>query len=292
MTGHIFYIVDVFAEEKYAGNQLAVFMEAASLSSEEMQKLANEMHFSETTFILSDEEKNGGYDVRIFTPDEELPFAGHPTLGTAYVIRHEVMKKPRGDVRLNLGVGQITVTHDKNTGVMWMKQVEPLFLRRFDKAPMADMLGLGTAEIDDRFPIEEVSTGIRFVTVPLKSLASIRRSYLDLRKYREFFGDDEPEGILIFCPETYKSGNGLNVRVFTKFPNVMEDPATGSGNGCLAAYLVKHRYFGTPKVDVRVEQGYEMGRPSLLFLRSEEKGGSIEVRVGGRVIPVAKCELL
>jgi trans-2,3-dihydro-3-hydroxyanthranilate isomerase len=202
------------------------------------------------------------------------------------------MKNQQDEVRLNLGVGQITVNYDKNTDVLWMKQVEPLFLRKFDPGDIADMLGISVAEFDDRFPVEEVSTGISFVTAPLKSLASIRRSYLDLRKYREFFNGKEPEGILLFCPETYKKGNDLNVRVFTKFPNVMEDPATGSGNGCLAAYLVKHRYFGTPKVDARVEQGYEMGRPSLLFLRSEEKGGSIEVRVGGRVIPVAKCELL
>ncbi len=290
MTGLEFCIVDVFAEEKYAGNQLAVFLAAASLSAEEMQKLAGETHFSESTFILG--EKDGGYDVRIFTPDEELPFAGHPTLGTAYVIRHKVMKKPQAEVRLNLGVGQIPVTFDEGTGVLWMRQKEPLFLRRFDQAPLADMLGIPVSDIDDRFPVEEVSTGIGFVMVPLKSLDSVRRSYLDLRKYREFFGDKEPEGILVFCPETYKKDNGLNVRVFTKFPNVMEDPATGSGNGCLAAYLVRHRYFGKPKVDVRVEQGYEMDRPSLLYLRSEEKGGFIEVRVGGKVMPVAKCELI
>jgi trans-2,3-dihydro-3-hydroxyanthranilate isomerase len=291
MTGRIFYIVDVFAEEKYAGNQLAVFLESASLPVEEMQRLANEMHFSETTFVLSGVERDGGYDVRIFTPDDELPFAGHPTLGTAYVICHEVMEKPRPEVRLNLGVGQIPVTFDEDTGVLWMRQKEPMFLRRFDRAPLADMLGIKEAEIDDRFPVEEVSTGIGFVILPLRGLASVRRSYLDLRKYREFFGAGLPEGILVFCPETYKKENDLNVRVFTKFPNVMEDPATGSGNGCLAAYLVKHRYFGAPRIDVRVEQGYEMGRPSLLFLSSEEKDGSIEVRVGGKVIPVAKGQL-
>src|SRR5512144_2691082 len=155
MAGHTFYIVDVFAEEKYAGNQLAVFFEAASLSSETMQKLACEKHFSETTFVLSNKEKEGGYDVRIFTPEEELPFAGHPTLGTAYVIMHKVMKKPRDEVKLNLGVGQITVTYDKATGALWMKQVEPTFLRTFEPAPIADILGIGAGDIDERFPIQE-----------------------------------------------------------------------------------------------------------------------------------------
>ena len=291
MVNPKYYIVDVFAEEKYAGNQLAVFRNAASLSPEVMQKLANEMHFSETTFIASDKEHDGGYDVRIFTPDEELPFAGHPTLGTAYIIRHEIMKDHDGEVRLNLGVGQITVTGDKRSDVLWMKQKEPVFLREFTSTDMADMLGIGKADIDSRFPIEEVSTGISFVMVPLKSLRSIGDSYLDLKKYNEFFGNKKPEGLLVFCPETLKKENSLHVRVFTKFPNVLEDPATGSGNGCLAAYLARHRYFGASKVDIRVEQGCEMGRPSLLFLRSEEKDGHIEVNVGGRVIPIAKGEM-
>ncbi len=287
-----FYIVDVFAEEKYEGNQLAVFMDAASLTTENMQKLANEMHFSETTFVLSNKENDGGYDVRIFTPDAELPFAGHPTLGTAYVILNELIRKPMiSEVVLNLKVGRIHVKVDGCNGVLWMKQVEPVFLRRFDKAPIADMLGISADDIDDGYPIQEVSTGIPFVIVPLKSLTSVRRAYLDLRKYQGFFAGKEPEGLLVFCKETLKTENDLHVRVFTRFPSVMEDPATGSGNGCLAAYLVKDRYFNTPKIDIRVEQGYEMGRPSLLFLRAEAKGDNIDVLVGGRVIPVAKGHL-
>jgi len=285
-----YYIVDVFAEEKYTGNQLAVFRNAASLSTSEMQRLASEMHFSETTFIASDDKRDGGYDVRIFTPDAELPFAGHPTLGTAYIIQREIMG-PGDDVILNLGVGQITVSFDPYTGIPWMKQVEPKFLREFKASDVTDMLGINVGDIDDRFPIREVSTGIPFVIVPLKTLASVKRSHLDLRKYNQFFSGKGPEGILVFCPETYKKENDLNVRVFTKFPSVLEDPATGSGNGCLAAYLVKFKFFGAPKIDIRVEQGHEVGRPSLLYLRSEEKDSSIDVRVGGKVIAVAKGNL-
>lgn len=286
-----YYIVDVFAEEKYAGNQLAVFLNTASMPPETMQRLANEMHFSETTFIASDEERGGGYDVRIFTPDDELPFAGHPTLGTAYIIAREILKKPGAEVRLNLGVGQIPVTVDGLSGVLWMRQKEPVFLRTFAAAALAGMLGIGPRDIDGRFPVEEVSTGIPFVMVPVKSLGAVKTAYLDLRQFNAYFGDKKPEGLLVFCPETLNKENGLHVRVFTRFPNVLEDPATGSGNGCLAAYLARHRYFGSPRADIRVEQGCEMGRPSLLFLRSEDNGGSIEVSVGGKVIPVAKGEL-
>ncbi len=291
MTGHTFYIVDVFTEEKYAGNQLAVFIDAASIPAETMQRLANETHFSETTFVLSNEEKNGGYDARIFTPEEELPFAGHPTLGTAYVIMQKVMKKPRDEVKLNLGVGQIPVTYDTATGALWMKQVEPAFLRTFEPAAIADILGISAGDIDVRFPVQEVSTGIRFIIVPLKRMAAVKRAYMDPRKFVSYLGEKDSTGILVFSPETYHKENALNVRVFTKFVSVPEDPATGSGNGCLAAYLVKNKYFSAPKIDIRTEQGYEMGRPSLLFLRAEEKDGSIDVRVGGRVIPVAKCIL-
>jgi trans-2,3-dihydro-3-hydroxyanthranilate isomerase len=292
MPGHSFYIVDVFAEEKYAGNQLAVFTEAAGLSTDEMQKLANEMHFSETTFVMSNEEHDGGYDVRIFTPEEELPFAGHPTLGTSYVILNMLMKRPADEVTLNLKVGKISVSVDRQKGALWMRQVEPVFLRTFDKATVADILGIAPADVDERFPVQEVSTGIPFIIVPLKGQSAVKRARLDPRKLVEYLGEKDSAGVLVFCRETYRPENDLNVRVFTKFASVPEDPATGSGNGCLAAYLVRHRYFGEPRISVRVEQGCEIGRPSLLFLRSEEKDGSIEVMVGGRVIPVAKCNLL
>ncbi len=289
---NIFHIVDVFAEEKYAGNQLAVFMDAGSLSTDEMQKFASEMHFSETTFILTDKETHEGYGVRIFTPEEELPFAGHPTLGTAYVIMNQLIMRPVHEVLLNLKVGPITVTVDKqDSDVLWMKQVDPAFLDTYDKAVIADVLGIGPEDIDDRFPVQAVSTGIPFIIVPLKSLAAVKRTYLDPRKYTGHFGEIESTGILVFSPETYKRENDLNVRVFTKFASVPEDPATGSGNGCLAAYLVRHRYYGWPMIDIRVEQGYEIGRPSLLLLRSVAKDSSIEVRVGGRVISVAKGHL-
>src|SRR5208337_183024 len=137
-----------------------------------------------------------------------------PTLGTAYIIRHEIMKDHDGEVRLNLGVGQITVTGDKRSDVLWMKQKEPVFLREFTSTDMADMLGIGKADIDSRFPIEEVSTGISFIMVPLKSLKSIGDSYLDLKKYNEFFGNKKPEGLLVFCPETLNKENSLHVRVF------------------------------------------------------------------------------
>jgi trans-2,3-dihydro-3-hydroxyanthranilate isomerase len=294
MKEYTFYIVDVFAEEKYAGNQLAVVRDAADLSSEQMQQITKEMNYSETTFILSEEPQRGGFDVRIFTPEAEVPFAGHPTLGTAFVIRQEIVKQSVETINLNLKVGQIPVTFRK-TGegeeILWMKQIEPSFGEIFDAGIIAQILTVEKDDIDEKFPIQDVSTGVPFIIVPLKTLDAVRRAKVNKDEYFRFIENINAKVILIFCPVTYHKHNDLNVRVFCDYVGIPEDPATGSGNGCLAGYLVKHRFFGTNKIDVHVEQGYEIGRPSLLYLRAEENGGKIDVNVGGKVIMIANGRL-
>ncbi len=295
MQGHTFYVVDVFAERKYAGNQLAVFKDAKAISDTEMQQFAKEMNYSETTFILSEEKRNGGYDVRIFTPENELPFAGHPTLGTAFVIQQEIIKEPVEKVILNLKVGQIPVSFKysgKQIDIMWMRQINPIFGQTFDSESISGVISLDKKEIDDRFPIQDVSTGVPFIIVPLKTLDAVKQAKIDRNKYFELIKDTQAKAILVFCPQVYNQGNDLNVRVFADYYGVPEDPATGSANGCLAGYLVKHRYFGKDRIEVRVEQGYEIGRPSLLFLRAEEKEGKIDVFVGGKIIMIARGEFI
>jgi len=292
MKGLPFYLVDVFAEEKYTGNQLAVVRNAVALSSAQMQRVANEMHLSETTFILSDEKRNGGYDVRVFTPSTELPFAGHPTLGTAYVIRDSIVDKAVKKVVLNLKVGQIPVTFEKNgeSETVWMKQIPPVFGKTFDAAKVSRVLNLRIGDFDREHPIQEVSTGVPFIIVPLKTLDAVKRATVDKDKRLELAKETQAE-ILIFCPETYKRENNLNVRVFVDLLGIPEDPATGSGNGCLAAYLFHHHYFGEDTVNTRVEQGYEIERPSLLQLKAEKREGKLQVYVGGKEVIVATGEL-
>ncbi len=293
MTALPFYIVDVFAQEKYTGNQLAVFRNAETLSGSEMQKIAREMNYSETTFILSEDNRNYKYDVRIFTPEEEVPFAGHPTLGTAYVILKEIVKKPVQRITLNLKIGQVNVDCDnEQADVLWMKQMNPTFGDIFDISEISEVLSLDSSDIDNKYPIQEVSTGLPFIIVPLKTLNTLKKAKVDRDKYFELIKDTQAKAILIFCPETYAKENHLSVRVFADYYGVPEDPATGSGNGCLAGYLVRYRYFGVSKIDLRVEQGYEVGRPSRLFLRAEENRGKIEVSVGGRVVMIARGEFI
>ncbi len=293
MPNQIFYMLDMFAQEKYAGNQLAVIVNSGKLSSRKMQRIANEMHFSETTFVLSDLQRNGGYDVRIFTPTSEVPFAGHPTLGTAYIIKQFINQEKTDKIMLNLKVGQITVTFEKNPNgeeLVWMTQAPPTFGQTFSVAQFAQILRIKVSDFESKYPIQEVSTGLQFIIVPLKTLDAVKRAQVnfDLQIKLE---KENPSGILVFCPQTCNRENDLHVRVFVDAFGIPEDPTTGSGNGCLAAYMSRHMYFGSPEVDVKVEQGYEIARPSLLHLKVKCEEGKSQVKVGGRVFLVAKGRL-
>jgi trans-2,3-dihydro-3-hydroxyanthranilate isomerase len=283
-----FYIVDVFAEEKYAGNQLAVVRGGAGLPDETLQRIALEMNYSETTFVLSEEESGGGYDVRIFTPGNEIPFAGHPTLGTAYVIQYEILAGPVENITLKLKAGEIPVTFGE---VLWMRQLPPTFGATLDSALIARTLNLEVADLDDRSPVQEVSTGLPAIVVPLRDLDALRRCKVDWERYTEASGPGN--NLYVFCPESHDDGPGdLSARMFANDLGVPEDPATGSAAGCLAAYLLEHSYLGTDSVDVRVEQGYEIDRPSLLYLQAERDGDQMRVDVGGKAQMVAKGELV
>jgi len=286
-----FYIVDVFAEGKYSGNQLAVVISRNKLNDDEMQRIAKEMNFSETTFITSVE----NYDVRIFTPEVELPFAGHPTIGTAFVLQQEFMKEKVKTMSLNLKIGNIAILFKYKGEILsevWMEHNEPAFSGFFAPELLADVLHINENDIDDRYKIQEVYTGIPTLIVPLKSLDAIKRVRINKEKYTHLIQNTQAKSILVFCPETYDKKNDLNVRFFADYYGVPEDPATGSANGSLAAYLVKYDYFGKKRIDIRVEQGYEIGRKSLLLLKAEEKEGKFYITVGGKVILIAKGTLV
>jgi trans-2,3-dihydro-3-hydroxyanthranilate isomerase len=253
------------------------------------------MGFSETTFILSDAERDGGYDVRIFTPAAEVPFAGHPTLGTAYIIQQEIVRKPVHAVNLNLKVGQIPVRFDRRSDgsdILWMTPKQATFDEVFDAGQIAGLLTVDRADIDTDFPIQSVSTGLPFVLLPLRSLEAVRRAGVLRDKWLDWVKDRSAKMLFVFCREPVDPRNHIHARAFCDYYGIVEDPATGSANSCFAAWLVKHRYFGADQIDVRVEQGYEIGRPSLVYLRARRGGETIEVNVGGRVIPIAKAELV
>ncbi|ELZ87275.1 phenazine biosynthesis-like protein [Haloferax elongans ATCC BAA-1513] len=294
MPSNDFHILDVFATEKYAGNQLAVFEDADTLSDDQMATLAKEMNYSETTFIEGGSPETG-FDVRIFTPAGEIPFAGHPTLGTAATLREHF--EAGDDITLNLGVGKIPV-EVRTAGsdeVYWMTQNAPEFGEKFAHETLAEVLSLDVDDLDTDWPVQAVSTGLPALMVPLRDRDALGRSEVDLPAYRAFLDDGGPENLLPFCPDPRDDANDLAARMYAPGHGVAEDPATGSANGCLAGYLARHEYFGESSVEVTVEQGYEMGRPSHLHLEASDEGGDageVTVRVGGRVEFVAEANLV
>jgi trans-2,3-dihydro-3-hydroxyanthranilate isomerase len=290
-----FAIVDVFAATRYAGNQLAVFTNAADLTTAQMQQLAKEVNFSETTFILGGNPTDG-YAVRIFTPATEVPFAGHPTLGTAYVLQHQVIQSAIAQLTLNLPIGPIRVQFDYDPAGqidrLWMQQLAPQFGPTFTPIEVAAVLGIEPSEIDQRWPIQEVSTGLPFILVPLRSLSTLQRLKLDRGYYYNLIAKTEAKAIFAFCPETTAPDRQFSVRMFADALGVPEDPATGSANGCFAGYLVEHQYLGSDQIAVRVEQGAAIGRPSILDLRAARQAAGIEITVGGQVILVAQGQFV
>jgi trans-2,3-dihydro-3-hydroxyanthranilate isomerase len=231
----------------------------------------------------------------VFTPVNEIPFAGHPTLGTAYIVRHEIMSELSTSVTLNMKVGQIFVRFDDD-GTAWMQQAEPKFQETYEPQVVADVLGIDIEDIDTRFPIQAVSTGLPHIMTPLKTLSAVKRAYCNIEKFKQMVNwetEKAIKGLFVFAPEAVKEENDFHSRGFVELiTGMVEDPATGSANGCFAAWLAHHRYFGTNTISARVEQGYAIDRPSLLLLSAEDKGESVSVQVGGRVNLVAKGEII
>jgi trans-2,3-dihydro-3-hydroxyanthranilate isomerase len=290
-----FYLVDVFAEKKFGGNQLAVVTDAAKLTKEEMQKIAFEFNFSEITFIISENNNKYEYDVRIFTPKSEIPFAGHPTLGTSFVIQKEIIKKEVNKIFLKLKAGTIPVEiiyKENIANDFWMKQNIPCFGEIYSSDIISEILNINREDLDDNFPIQVVSTGLPGLIVPLKNLNAIKRCKINKKLYFDFIKNKEFKAIFVFTSETYMKGNDINARMFADFYGIPEDPATGSINGCLAGYLIKHLYFKKDNINLKVEQGYEIDRQSLLYIKAYLANNKINIHVGGKVIKIGEGNLI
>lgn len=281
-----FYIVDCFAEEKYQGNELLVVKTDRPVTDEEQQKIAREINFSETAFILSDKQADGGYDVRIWTPNVgEVPFAGHPTLGTAHVIRHCYEGGGNDSVKLNLKVGQIpiAVTEDGMT----MSQNPPVFGDIMQKQEIAEVFGISTEDIDEKYPVQWVSTGLEAVIVPLKSRRALSEIKMDRPAFEKYI-ERHPRN---YCNHLFFVGMGNNtLAARCMMEDYVEDPATGSANGDLAGYLLKHNWFGIQDVRYTVVQGEDMGRKSILHVHASRKYEDWIIEVGGNCYIVAEGE--
>jgi len=281
-----FVQLDVFTARPLEGNQLAVFTDARGLSDQEMQKLARETNLAETTFILprdADTERKDGHKVRIFTIFEELPFAGHPTLGTAWYLRQH---STADEIVLDLKVGKIPVRFEQREGLIFgeMRQAEPQFGATHSHAEVAKVLGVSASELDENLPIQTVSTGMPFTIVPFRSLSTLQKlgvGWSQMEPYLARIGS--PAFFYFVSRETIEPNATLHARMI--FYNG-EDPATGSAGGCCTAWAVQYGVLASDTQGM-IEQGIETRRPSSLYIRATKSGDSVtNVRVGGNVVHV------
>jgi trans-2,3-dihydro-3-hydroxyanthranilate isomerase len=299
MPARRFVQVDVFTDTPFCGNPLAVILDGQGLTDEQMQAIAREMNLSETTFILPSVDPAAHAKVRIFTPQLELPFAGHPVVGTSYVLATEGLIPSHGEsfeIGLELGIGILPVAIDCAAGVVrqiTMTQRAPQFLASLhstDVGQLARGLGLDPQDIlGTGLPAQVVSTGLPQLMVPVRSLAAIQAIRLELGPLHTICQRYDTHSIYAFTRETVTPGADVHSRLFALLAGVFEDPATGSASGALGAYLVHHRVIGgeVSVVHLENEQGYELGRPSRILIEVERTGSTISrVRVGGCVVKV------
>jgi trans-2,3-dihydro-3-hydroxyanthranilate isomerase len=282
---------DVFCSRPFEGNPLAVFPDGRGLSDHEMQSIAREMNLSETTFILPRDaavERERGVRVRIFTVQEELPFAGHPTLGTAFQLRGS---SGASEVALELNVGKVPVRFEETPGhpaFGEMTQVDPEFGPRHDREAVARAAGLKDGDIDPSLPIQTVSTGVPFTMVPLRGLENMRTLNVDLRGSAEYLERSGGKFFYFVTRQTVDTAARLHARMI--FYNG-EDPATGSAAGCAAAWMVGSGV-AKPDEQVLIEQGIEMERPSRIFVRASRRDDRVvNVRVGGNIVETVRGEI-
>ena len=285
-----FYQVDVFSNELFGGNPLAVFLKGENFTEDQLQKVAREMNLSETTFVFPPSHPDANFDVRIFTPEKEIPFAGHPTLGTAFVLKYAgLISNTKNNLILNFKAGLISV-HLQEDGIILMKTPAGKILQTFSNTKeVADTLGLKPHNIEPNLPIQTVTTGFPALLVPINSLGAMKEILLDLALLKPLLKEAKVDMIYPFSRQTFEKKNSIHARGFAPFIGIPEDPGTGSVASALGYYLNEKI---SKENRIIIEQGYEMERPSNIFVKIDEvEGIANEIRVGGRVRLVFKGNL-
>jgi len=269
------------------------------LSAEKMLQITREINFAESTFIRSIE-KDGSFGVRIFTTEYEVPFAGHPTLGTAYILAKHLMKEPSYELTLRLKKGDIPVQISEPKNIeksrFTMQQAQPEFGSVFDAKVVSEGLNIPFSSIDATMPIQDVNTGLPYVIIFLEDIKAIENIRLNFDHLKQFLiannlhKSNNPRklssSLFFVTKETLGSNNDFHTRMFVLDDfTIWEDAATGSANGCFLAYLLKHQ---NSTISAVVEQGFEMGRNSILYLDGELNKELYTLKVGGQVVPISK----
>lgn len=280
-----YYIVDVFTEKKYAGNQLAVFLNAEQLTSIQMQVIAREINFAESTFITALDAENAKATIRIFTPASEMQFAGHPIIGTSWVLMNKVLEQGSRAIVLNVPKGDISVVQKGE--LVWLKAAQPDFLDVFAKEDFASFSNLSITDFDERFEVQEVTTGSAFVIVPINNVEALATIKLDKDKTEQWLNTKcktQHKALYFFCLE----GEFLTSRMLCiENGQLIEDAATGSASTCLQAFLLKYY---NKKIKLVNNQGASINRPSQIYFEGNLNDKLFDINIGGQSQFVAKGE--
>lgn len=288
-----YHLVDVFTDRRFGGNQLAVFTNGRGIPDDWMQNIARELNISETTFVLPPENPAHDYRVRIFTPGKEMPMAGHPTVGTAFVLAREGMiQGERAVFEERVGPIPVSISYENGLPVQTtMTQPLPEFGTMFDdRAALAEMLSLDPTGIDDRYPAQIVSTGVPLLFVPLRDLSTIKAVKLRQDVSERLLQGHGLGEVFVFTMETERAASTVHSRMFAPVLGIPEDPATGAASGPLGSYLVKYGIVeADPTATIIGEQGFEMGRPSIIHIEIDTDGDRFTaVRVGGQTVYIGE----
>jgi len=282
-----FYQVDVFSNKLFGGNPLAVFLKGEDFKEEQLLQAAREMNLSETTFVFPPSHPDADFDVRIFTPEKEIPFAGHPTLGTAFVLKYAgLIPSTKNHSLLNFKTGLVPV-NIQDDGTISMQTPPGEILQTFSNTKeIAKSLGLKENNIEPGLPIQTVTTGFPALLVPINSLGALKEILLDLALLKPLLEEGKADMIYPFTRQTFDQKNSIHARGFAPFIGIPEDPGTGSVASALGYYLYEKN---SKEKSIIIEQGYEMTRPSNIFV--EIDGKTKEIRIGGKVKLVFKGTL-
>jgi trans-2,3-dihydro-3-hydroxyanthranilate isomerase len=296
---HTYFTCDVFTNQRFGGNQLAVFPDARNIPEHLFQTIAREFNFSETTFVYPAANAKNTKRVRIFTPGGELPFAGHPTLGTAFVLASIGEVKVTGDatdIIFEEGVGDVPVKILSKNGAPNFMQLTaaklPEFLQAPDGKEIAEFLSLAVSDLDNKFPVQAVSCGVPFLFVAVKTREVLRRIRINIEKMETALIDCKAKDVFVFTADAEQNDSQFRARMFAPLLGITEDPATGSAAVSFAGYLAAKNPLLNGMLKWKVEQGFEMGRPSLLYIEAEKKDGTVvATRAGGSAVMVCKGEM-
>ena len=298
-----FYQADVFTDQPFGGNPVAVVPDGDGLTDRELQQIAREMNLSETVFVFPAEHKDAAAKLRIFSPTQEIPFAGHPVLGTFFILAklsRLALSEPRTHARFECNIGVFPVELHVREGEIvrvWMAQPKPQFLGAVelleDVFAITNALGLARRMLADKLPIEVVSTGLPVLIVPVRSLTSVRSIEPNVTAIKEVCARYGANGLMVFTTMTVEQSSSVHTRMFAPTIGVVEDPATGSASGALGAYLVQNGVVEVgPTTEIVAEQGYAMDRPSRILIQVESDDDAIQqVRVGGQAVMILEGTL-